>query len=159
MILVVFGTIPVPFDRLAKKIDELARDSAEEIFVQSGYTEYPFRHARSTAFISSSAMQQKIAEASLVITHGGYGTIYEALQKNKKIIVVPRAAGEHNHSQTELVQALEKTRHVLAAYDTEDLVQKITEVKDFVPRQLLRGNAGELINHFIRNAFKESFGF
>jgi UDP-N-acetylglucosamine transferase subunit ALG13 len=155
MIFVVFGTIPVPFPRLAEKVDEIAGKTVEDFVIQSGHTNYPFRHAQVEKFFPGSEMDEKITEASLLITHGGYGIIYEALQKNKKIIAVPRIAGEHNHSQVELVRALEWGGHVLAVYDIDQLDEKIAAATDFAPRQIVRGNAGELIDQYISKVFPQ----
>lgn len=153
MIFVVFGNVPISFERLAKKIDEIAGKSNEDFIAQSGYTKFPFRHIRATNFFTYSAMWDNIIKADLIITHGGYGTICDALKKNKKIIAVPRIKGEHNHSQVELVEALEKAENVLAVYNIEELETKIAAAKNFKPSPFQRGNAKEIINQFIFNSF------
>jgi UDP-N-acetylglucosamine transferase subunit ALG13 len=149
MIFVSFGNVPIPFTRLALKIDEIAGVWQENFIVQHGYTEYHFLNAESVKFLSGSEMMQLIENASVVITHGGYGTISECVKKGKPVIAVPRVAGEHNHSQEELVKALEKDGYILATYNTNDLREKILEASYFVPRLGPKNNVAEVINSFI----------
>lgn len=149
MIFVVFGNVPISFARLAKKIDEIAGKSKEVFIAQSGYTKFFFRHVRAVKFFTYSAMWENIIKADLIITHGGYGTICDALQENKKIIAVPRNAGEHNHSQVELVEALEKAGNVLAVYNIEELETKMVAAEKFKPNPLRKGNAKEIISKFV----------
>jgi UDP-N-acetylglucosamine transferase subunit ALG13 len=150
VIFIIFGTIPVPFPRLAQKIDEIAGRSCRKFVIQSGYTRFPFIHAEAQHFMKSSEMQKNIGEASLIITHGGYGAIFECLRQEKKVIAVPRRSGEHNHDQRELVQELEKGGHILAVCDIDDLEDRIAQAVDFVPLRLPRGCGAEEINKFIR---------
>ena len=61
-------------------------------------------------------MDKYIDEADLVITHGGVGTIFSALKKNKKVIAIPRLEkyGEHiNDHQIEICEELEKEGYIL----------------------------------------------
>jgi len=77
MIFVTLGTVPIPFTRLAKKVDEVARGINEEVIIQYGYTKYPFVNVKAFKFVSSTEMSEFIKNASIIITHGGYGTISE----------------------------------------------------------------------------------
>lgn len=149
MIFVVFGNVPLPFIRLAEKIDEIAGKSKEDFFVQSGYTDFSFNNVKMEKFLDHSTMRENLEKAEIVISHGGYGTLSEAAKMGKKVVAVPRLAGEHNHSQLELVQALEKEGYLLGVYAIDDLEKKITEARNFTPREFRTGNAGEIINKFI----------
>jgi UDP-N-acetylglucosamine transferase subunit ALG13 len=152
MVFVIFGTIPVPFPRLAEKVDELAGRSGERYLVQSGHTRFDFRNAQDVRFLASTEMERCIREATLIIAHGGYGTICDCLRLGKKVIAVPRRRGEHNHDQRELVRALEMAGNVMAAYETDQLEATIARCADFVPAPLPRGDGAKVINQFIRDA-------
>ena len=155
MIFVVFGNVPIPFLRLAKKIDEIACNLSEEVIVQNGYTEYAFKNVISRDFFSSNEMSEMIDKASLIISHGGYGTISECIKKGKKIIAVPRLQGEHNNSQEELVRALDNEGYLVGVYDINELGEKIQFIYDFVPKTLKRGNASKVINEYILSIIKD----
>lgn len=155
MVFVVFGHVPLPFLRLAKEIDALAGKSQEDYIVQAGYTDFPFFHAKCEKFLGHSTMQEHLAKADIVVSHGGYGTLSEAVKMRKKVVSVPRLAGEHNHSQLELVQALEKEKYLLGVYEIADLKKKIAEARNFVPREFKKGNACDIINEFISKKFRQ----
>ena len=156
MILVVFGNIPIPFLRLAEKIAEISGSSAEHFIIQKGFTEQPFPDAQAYDFLPANEMARLMKEAEVVITHGGYGTISEAMKISKKIVAVPRLEGEHNHSQRELVAALEKEGYILAVYDIADLEKQITAVRRFLPKPFQPGKSAQLISEFIRDVFPTS---
>lgn len=153
MIFVVFGNVPVPFPHLAEKINEISRQSSERFIIQKGYTDHPFPNAQAKDFFSSREMSCHISESSLIISHGGFGTISEALRAGKKIVAVPRLNEEHNHSQLELVEAMEKEGYLLGVYDIADLERKIKAAREFSPKPFKHGNASRIIADFIRNEF------
>jgi len=153
MIFVIFGNVPIPFLRLAEKIDEISERSTERFIIQKGYTEHPFPNAQARDFFPGREMAWHISEADLIISHGGFGTISEALRAGKKVIAVPRLEGEHNHSQRELVAALEKEGYLMAVYDIADLEKKIKAASEFSPKPCKPGNAARIINDFIRDEF------
>jgi len=157
MILVIFGNVPLPFTRLAKKVEEIAEKSNEKFIVQHGHTNYLFINVQPYKFFSSRKMAKLIKEASFIISHGGYGTISECLKMQKKLIAVPRKQGiEHNHSQEELVRALEANGCILGVYDIEDLESKLSLARRFKPYPLKKGNGSKVINEFIQRIYSSN---
>jgi UDP-N-acetylglucosamine transferase subunit ALG13 len=153
MIFVAFGNVPLPFLRLAKMIAEIAAEAKEDFFVQAGHTDLSFSRVSWEKFLAHSSMLAYLKKAEVVISHGGYGTLSEAVKMRKKVVAVPRLAGEHNHSQLELVEALEKEGYLLGVYNIADLKKKIAEARTFIPREFKPGQAGELITKFIKDEF------
>jgi UDP-N-acetylglucosamine transferase subunit ALG13 len=150
MIFVTFGNGPLDFSRLAKEIDKITPELGESVFVQSGHTEYHFQFAKSEKFLDSKRMQALLAEASVVVSHGGWGTISECLNKNKRLVAVPRRHGsECNHSQDELVGVLENRGCLIAVYQICNLKTAIVRAHNFIPQPLERGNASATINEFL----------
>ncbi|MFZ5479768.1 MAG: glycosyltransferase [Myxococcota bacterium] len=94
MIFATVGTHEDPFDRLIGALDAL--DTDEEIVVQYGYSAPP-RRARGERMMPFDAIQDHMARARVVITHGGPASIMQALAHGKVPIVVPRQSrfGEH----------------------------------------------------------------
>lgn len=158
MIFVIFGNVPIPFLRLAEKIDELAERSNERFIIQIGHTESPFPNARARDFFPGREMARHINEADLIVSHGGFGAISEALRAAKKVVAVPRFQGEHNHSQRELVEALEKEGYILAVYDIDDLEKQIKAAEKFSPKPFNPGNAAKIISDFIKEQFPGQVG-
>ncbi len=154
MIFVTLGNVPIPFARLAGKVDEIAGRMNEEIIIQYGYTDYPFKNVKVYKFLSSNEMERYLNDAFFIISHGGYGTLSECIKKNKKVIAVPRVQGEHNHSQEELVKALEEEGYIIGVYDINDLEAEMKSIHSFIPRPFKRGNAEKVINEFIKKTFQ-----
>ncbi|MBM0235592.1 glycosyl transferase family 28 [Micromonospora sp. STR1_7] len=103
-LLVAVGTDKHPFDRL---VDWLAQwhahaGGAVGLTVQHGHTKAP-QLPGAVPFLGHDALQQAMADADLVVCHGGPATILEARRHGHLPIVVPRdpARGEHvdDHQQ------------------------------------------------------------
>ncbi len=104
LVLVVAGTDHHPFDRLVGYLDEwLAQHpGAVRCLVQYGASAPPLR-ADGVALLSHDDLQAAMAEATVVVTHGGPATITEARSYGHVPICVPRdpSRGEHvdDHQQ------------------------------------------------------------
>jgi UDP-N-acetylglucosamine transferase subunit ALG13 len=156
LIFVTVGTHPQQFNRLLKKVDEYARDKIiNNVFIQIGYSDYQPEFCEYSDFVGFNQFGELIKESDIVITHGGEGSIGNALMNGKKTIVVPRLKkySEHtNDHQLQITNALEKQRRIIAVYDIELLGQAIKNAKSFKP-----GNNGQksqiidLIEEFINN--------
>ncbi len=138
MILVLLGTNPYDFARLIKAIDSYAQSTDERIEIQLGHSLTLPVYADYFTFLPKGKLEEKIEAARLIITHGGYGSIYDCLQHRKKIIAVPRKrerkeALDAGLGQSELVQYLEQKNRVLALYDVANLSKKIKEADLFEP--------------------------
>ena len=116
----------MPFERMAKAIDEWAGKCEEEVIVQTGHTSYPYRHAKAFGFCTKEEMKRYMEEASMVILQGGWGTINEAMEMGKRIVVMPRHNHtEHIHDQFQLVKKLDSMGCVVGVFDEKLLAEKI----------------------------------
>ena len=137
-IFVSVGTHPQQFDRLLRELDvllEMGKLKAT-IFAQTGNSSYKPKLFGSKKFLGEQAYNKSIADSELIISHGGAGTIINALRRGKKLIVVPRLErfGEHtNDHQMDLAKALESQGKCLAVYDMVKLGQTIQKAKAFKP--------------------------
>lgn len=120
-IVCLLGTHTQEFKRMAKALDEYAYSSTDDEFiVQTGYTNYIFENiTHYFNFCSKEKMQQLINDADLLILQGGWGGICEAVDKKKKVIVIPRINGpEHIHDQSQVVRKMEQLGCVIGVYVT-----------------------------------------
>lgn len=132
MILVLVGTQPHNFIRLLKSIDKLSEELAikEEIIVQLGSNNYQFNNKKIKVYEYLPNYNQLLNEAQLVICHGGVGIIMEALEKNKKIITIPRqqALKEHvDDHQQEICQKFNKEGYLKTCNTYEELKSTFQE--------------------------------
>ena len=139
MIFVTVGNHPQGFDRLLKRVDELAKDGViTDLFIQIGYSNYKPKYCPFTQFIGFNDFQDLIEKSHIVITHGGEGSISNSLLHNKPTIVVPRLKRFREHTndhQIQITRALEKEEKIIAVYDIEDLQDAIRRSKTFRPKK------------------------
>lgn len=151
-IFVTVGNHPSPFNRLIRKIDQISKSSEHTFFIQTGKSDYHPINVNFIEFMDSDEMKNRLINADIIITHGGWGTIEECLELGKKVIAVPRIMGiEHFHSQDDIVIALEKSGNILGVYDINKLEEAIEISKVFNPIPLKKGSAKEIILKFINS--------
>lgn len=152
MIFVSFGNSPKLFTRLARAVDNLAEIWNEEIIVQNGFTQYPFKHCKNIPFIEQSDYKTYLKNSSVAILQGGWGGISEASDLGCRIVVVPRKNGEeHYHDQEQLIRKLEEKGICLGCYDTHTLPSIIEKARTYEFKPLQRGSADSIINQFIES--------
>lgn len=118
-ILVLTGTDVHRFDRICDWAD--ARSDAhpvEDIVVQHGFTESP-RIARGVNLLTPDELDEALAGADVVVTHGGPGTISRVRSAGHFPIIVPRdpELGEHvdDHQLRFAVWAAERNLGVVVS--------------------------------------------
>lgn len=97
MIFATVGTHEDPFDRLVLELERLQPLLGEEVVIQAGYTKVAAPHCTVSAMLDFRSVQDLMARARVVVTHGGPASIMQALAHGKIPVVVPRRSsfGEH----------------------------------------------------------------
>lgn len=133
MIFVTVGTHEQPFDRLVQKIDELKRDGVikEEVIIQTGFSTYEPEYCQWSKLIPYQQMVKNVAEARIVITHGGPASFIMPLQIGKTPIVVPRQRRFNEHVNDHQVDfcrnVAQRMGTIILVEDIEALGQVITD--------------------------------
>ncbi len=159
MILVLFGTSPYPFNRLAHAIEDYARNSTETLIAQLGNTTYKPQGVQCFDFLNHDQLMQLIDQAEIVITQGGSGSILDSLEKHKKVIAVPRQLRlkECKHDgggQEELVRKLEKEGKLIGVYDMKDLPGAIKKAYDFQPQGISQNTLAALVFAYVKKVIQ-----
>lgn len=135
MIFITLGSQKFQFNRLLKAIDELVEKGTikDQIFAQTGYSDYEPNHYRFKPFLSREEFADVIDKTDIVITHGGTGAVVGALKAGKKVIAIPRRKeyGEHvdNH-QRQLIGQFKRHNLIYGANDCGELAEAIGYVKE-----------------------------
>ena len=150
MIFVTLGTQDKSFTRLLEAIDKaiIKKQITEEVVVQAGYTKYESNNMKVLNTIPKDEFLKLMDQCSLVITHGGVGSIFDGLKKNKKIIACPRLSKYNEHTndhQLEVVEELAKEGYISPLYDVKDLSKILKKVNTFKP-VLYKSNNQNMIN-------------
>lgn len=154
MIFASLGTMDMPFYRMAKAVDEFAAITEEEVVVQTGYTDYEYKYAKTFKFCTKEEMAHYISKASVLILQGGWGAISEAMELRKKIVVIPRYdKKEHIHDQFQLIRKLDSLGCVIGVFDETELPEAIKRAESFDFKQIERGHAELMIREKLNSWF------
>lgn len=118
-VVAVCGTHHQPFDRLVRALDAMASESTVDVWIQYGDSTPP-SHADGARVVARDALQERIAGADVVVTHGGPGAIWDALDARRATVVVPRRRrhGEHvDDHQVAFARHLERHGQVTVVDD------------------------------------------
>ena len=110
MIFATVGT-QLPFDRLLTALDAWAALHTEvPVLAQTGSSTARYPHLTCQPHLDQPGFATRIAEARVIVAHAGMGTILQAAEAGKPLILMPRRAdlGEHRNDH-QLATAAEMT--------------------------------------------------
>ena len=113
MIFVTVGTHEQPFNRLIQKVDELKHDGIikDDVIIQTGFSTYEPKYCQWSKLIPYQQMVKNVADARIVITHGGPASFIMPLQIGKTPIVVPRQHRFNEHVNDHQVEFARNVAH------------------------------------------------
>lgn len=124
MIFVTVGT--TDFEELVRCIDELAPSLNERIVCQIGLGEYVPRHCESFRFAPS--LEPYMRQAALVITHGGLGSIVEALRLQLPVVALSNPDRRDLH-QDDLLTTFERRGYIVWCRSMNQLAASIAQAR------------------------------
>ncbi len=158
MILVTLGTQDKSFERLLKAIDkEIEKGKIKDkVLVQAGYTKYKSKNMEIFRSVSSDRLEELMDEATLIISHGGVGSILTALKHHKKVIATPRLSkySEHtNDHQKQIIEEFGRLGYILPLKDLTKLDKMLEKSKTFNPKEFNSNNENfkKLITNYIED--------
>ena len=162
MIFVTVGTGRFPFDRLLKVIDGGLKTGLinEEVFAQTGSSQYIPKFFKYRDFLAFNEMIEFIQKANITVAHAGVGSTLLCLNSYKIPIAFPRLMklGELvDDHQLEFAKRMEVQKKILAAYDEQDLLDKIKNYNRLInalPNRNLSSNKSNLV-HFLKSIIDE----
>lgn len=159
MIFVILGTQDKQFHRLLKEVEELIQDGTiqEKVVVQAGTTYYQSDKMEIHKMIARDKFLNYIEQSDYVITHGGVGTILDAMKLHKKIIAVPRLKtyNEHeNDHQLQIIGNFSKQNYIIGCNSVSDLKNAIGQIHTFEPATCQLDNSQMI--HTIENYIEKT---
>ncbi len=157
MIFVTVGTMHLDFARLIRKMDDIAQLTGERVVIQTGLAATVPTAAEHFTFRPRDEVQSLVAQSRLVVTHAGIGSVIDALNAKRPLVVVPRLSRfrEHNNDhQLDLAHAVERRgwgRMVLDIDDLDALCESPPEAyTTYTPaRDSLLSTVRETIDEFV----------
>ena len=136
MIFVTIGMHTKGFDRLVKKMDEIAGSIDEEVIIQTGGTSFKPQNSKWFDFTTEEEIKELCRKASVVVTHAAM-SILDAWEQGKPVVVVPRlkicneVIDDH---QVDFARELEKEGKVITVYDIDMLEEALKKANIEPPK-------------------------
>lgn len=158
-IFITLGSQKFQFNRLLIAMDKLCEKkviSGEDVFAQTGYSDYAPRNYSYNNFLDREEFGVEMGKADIVITHGGTGAIIGAVKKGKKVIAVPRRAkyGEHvDDHQLQLVGQFKELGLICECDDTGKIGEALETVKNTIYKSYVSNTRTiiDSIEQYIKN--------
>jgi UDP-N-acetylglucosamine transferase subunit ALG13 len=146
MIFLTIGTL-FEFDRLVQAVDRGISSGMidEDVFAQIGPGRYLPKAMRYVHTLDKEEYDATVHQCSALISHAGMGSISIGLKFNKPLLVMPRLHKyrEHvNDHQLHTARKFEQLGHILAAYESDELLEKIKLLKTFIPKPRISNQQG-----------------
>lgn len=158
MILVLLGTQNNSFHRLLEEIQRNIDNGniKDDVVVQKGYTRFESKDMTLYNQLPLDEIMKLTERADLVITHGGVGSIINSIEKNKKVIAIPRLKkySEHvNDHQLDIIKSFDELGYIIGLNGVEEFEEALKKVQDFEPKPYIKntGNIIGIIENFIDN--------
>jgi UDP-N-acetylglucosamine transferase subunit ALG13 len=136
----IFATVgaTLPFDRLVNMVADLKTRGqiSEELIIQTGIGGRVPPGVRTVETLPFDRVQELLRDASVVICHGGTGSLITALRQGCHVISVPRlmAKGEHyDDHQSEITEAFAARGLISVANTSEELVTALEATRTRTP--------------------------
>lgn len=155
MIFVTVGNHNQGFDRLVKKMDEIAEKIDEEVIMQIGSTKYKPVNAGYFEFAEYSKIQKLNSDARIIVSHAGVGSILTALEQKTHLIIFPRLkrySEVGDDHQLQIAKELAENPNVTVVNDVEGLEEALKIDFSFVERS----NGNRLVHSLKKYIFSIS---
>ncbi len=127
------------FDRLLKKMDDIAGTLGEEVVMQIGHTSFRPRTAKWFDFTSEAAIKEWCRKARVVVTQPAM-SILDAQEHGTPVVVVPRLKKYNeviDDHQLDFARHLEEEGKVIAVYDVDKL-EEVLQKSDLKHQELVK---------------------
>lgn len=140
MIFVTLGTQDKPFNRLLEAVQKQIDNKKikGKVIVQAGCTKFESKDMEIFDLIPMEDFEKNISDCDILITHGGVGSIVDALKRNKVVIAAPRLEkyGEHvNDHQLQIIKNFSEAGYIIALNDFNKLDEALKKAKKFKPNK------------------------
>lgn len=130
MIYVTLGTMFLDFERLVRKMDEVAERTGERVVIQLGLSKTVPRHCEYFDFKSHEKVIALQREARVSVCHAGIGVTIDALAARRPFILVPRRKkyNEHlNDHQLDIAEAVSRRGWARMVLEMDELDAALAE--------------------------------
>lgn len=140
MIFVTLGTQDKPFNRLLEAVQKQIDNKKikGKVIVQAGCTKFESKDMEIFDLIPMEDFEKNISECDILITHGGVGSIVDALKRGKVVIAAARLEkyAEHvNDHQLQIIKNFSEAGYIIALNNFDKLDEALKLAKKFKPNK------------------------
>lgn len=148
------------FDRLIKAVDHWAAQTGRsDLFAQIGPSNFKPRHMEWTQELRPAEFRKRMMDATAIVAHAGMGTILNALELGKPLLVMPRRGDlreTRNNHQIATAKRFEEQGRLAVVYDESALSEKLDHLTLLKPSEPIDHRASSELLERLRN-FVDSF--
>ncbi|MEZ4248584.1 MAG: glycosyltransferase [Polyangiales bacterium] len=141
------------FDRLVRAVDEWARERGRpDVFAQIGHAEYVPTYVEHTRLLEPPEFDRRYREADVIVAHAGTGSILQAMELSKPILVMPRRAKLRETRNDHQVATAERFARlgIPVAWDETELRAQLDGIDALVGQRRIGPDASEALLSRIR---------
>lgn len=151
MVLILLGTQKNSFHRLLEEVEKNIINGIikDEVIVQAGFTKFCSDNMKIFDLLPKDDLSKLVDKADLIITHSGIGSITMALNKEKKVIAIPRKKmfGEHiNDHQQDITNKFNEEGYLIGIDSVSELKNAIIKSTYFIPKKYVVNSNLKMIN-------------
>ena len=131
MIFVTVGNCRYSFDRLLRKMDEIAGKIDEPVVIQRGHSSYQPQNAEFFDYVPFDRALDYFRQASIVVGHVASGTIINAHKFRKPLVAVPRQQclnEDVDDHQLETARAIVGRPGIYVVFNLDELKEIISKI-------------------------------
>ena len=159
MIFVSVRTFVHGFDELIQEMDFICEQNQYKAFAQIGNSSVLPENMRFARFLTIADMRKKMKEANIIVCHGGFGILGDAMRAEKPIIAVPRqtetnSVDNPSNNQRVVVEKLRVLFNINVCMDIgtlHSLVNQVISQTNGMQKYDLQCNVPALITNFLSN--------
>lgn len=145
MIYVTLGTQDKSFVRLLKAIQKEIDNGTikDRVVVQAGCTIFDSKDMEIFDLVSLDTFNKYMDECTILITHGGVGSIIDGIKRDKIVIAVPRLKEfkEHtNNHQLQITENFGEKGYIIPVLNMDNLHNALIKAKKFKPKKYKSNN-------------------
>lgn len=122
----------LPFERFTRAVDAWsAANPTTDVLIQIGDGDYEPRHARWVRMMPHKAYSEALAACDLFVAHVGIGSILQALERGKQMLMLARRASLGEHTTEHQLHTVARFSHTPGLEFAENVVSlqfKMTEL-------------------------------
>jgi UDP-N-acetylglucosamine transferase subunit ALG13 len=155
MIFVTVGNHNQGFERLIRKMDEIAGEIDEKVIMQTGFSRYKPVNAEYFDFRENFGEIVKLnRDARVVVSHAGVGCILTALDQKTPLVLVPRLKKFDEHCddhQLEIVAAMSDNPNIKVINNVDELKNVLFQDMTYKGEQANASRLVDSLKRFLSN--------